>query len=456
MYAGGRYSDVRSRVSDGNCNSDLLVLDTEKGEILGTLCTSLLLSSSSSASSGATIPASSSGHARCVSIFCIDIDMESKDASNEDNSDSVHLFNICLVSACGDMVAVECSLASKADISSNSDEGKVGGDNEAVENENEPFEIRCKILAKTADFSNGGKNKGLTVEVDDAVWLSRHNAVFLAVSACVPKGVAVTSSQLYIKNYSLVRQGHSKNMWKWQEVHESIVVDTSFALGSARRDVSDFPERRTPVPVRALSITTNCLETYALVLLSTGHIVGLPLAERDVNGELCISIESSARLNHETLTQNWLTTTGNVLDDCDLNTISSSKIIASVHFLTEDTIMVVTRDGTVVAWRLGSSSSEFERCLGECDVDTLPPCLGTSVSHCVQISKEKTEAVGCGDFGVLSRIAVLRAVDSWSCQVGDVSILELVQAHTYRYLSTCTYQLIPCPIFLCCDCRCSP
>ena len=118
--------------------------------------------------------------------------------------------------------------------------------------------------------------------------------------------------------------------------------------------------------------------------------------------------------------------------------------------------MVVTRDGTVVAWRLGSSSSEFERCLGECDVDTLPPCLGTSVSHCVQISKEKTEAVGCGDFGVLSRIAVLRAVDSWSCQVGDVSILELVQAHTYRYLSTCTYQLIPCPIFLCCDCRCSP
>lgn len=404
--------------SDGNGGSkssatedDLLVLDTELGEILGTLNTSALFTSATPAGSGG--PACSAGHFRCVGLFCMDLGVPEEVSGPPD---SAHLFDVGLVSAAGDVVAVSCSLRPLGCSGGATSFGK-GYDESKIQEHR--FELACRILAVSGDASNC--SSGSLVEVDAVTWLPWHRTVLLAISS-MPSG-GKYRAQLHVRSIQL--KSYERSRWQWLEWCEGMLIDTSpmnICSGSNRTGVSN--DEHFCEPVRALSFSSNSSETLVLLLVSSGHLVPFTLqgrgGRRGGEREAGLTLASSdSPLDHDALMRDCRGRRGaekGGVDDDD----AGGKTITGAHFLTEDSVLVVMRDGSVAAWTMTSDAgagAEAGKWRAQvCDVDALPPALGLCASHSAVVPAAPTAG---SEGGVLSRIAVLRAVDSWSCQVAS-------------------------------------
>lgn len=419
----------------GSKEGDILVLDTLKGEILGTLCSSSLLDSSSPLREK---PSKLTGHSRCVNIFCIDSDIRSE---ADDCRGDAHLFSMCVVSALGRVVALSCSLRPCDTVISSCAEGLLEPKLLEPRHRNtfDNFELTCTILATidgiSPNFEGENKNGHAEVEVDDALWMPRYKSVILAVSSSA-KSHTTVPSQLHIWNVVLTRKD-KKNEWMWKNGQEAVLINNIYnrniggnSLG-AKYDDSNDNSAVSIEPVRGVSLAVNTLDTVALLLLSTGSVVALTLNVTRETDRFMINVSCPSLVDIADVTRNWCADVNDAINYGVLES-SSSKTITSLHFLTEDKVMVITRDGTVATWQLCCSDTG-NWCLRDCDVEALPPCLGRGTSHCRTAVAQANATVANVDEGVLSRIVVLRAVDSWSCQVG-VALVTLYcnVSHIFR------------------------
>lgn len=366
--------------------ADILVLDTEKGELLGTLSTVALLSSFANVRS-----------TRCVHLFCMDM---AEDTSRDDLS-SDYLFCLCLVSAAGDLVALSCSLRSLSDELTT---GIPANDKLMDSRHDLRHEIACVIMATSDDCVNIEQG---CVEVDAVAWLPRHRSVLLTVAVATmssaPDGGVEKVVQLQFWNYQLIRknkglnQGAEKMQWQWRQSQAPLNVVRS-AQG------------------RALSLSSNNGETKVLLLLSSGQLLGLQLEEGKVDGVGIINIAGYFPVQCDSVTQSWCHQGSDGEGD-------STDIITAAHYLSEDSLLLVARGGAVAVGRLCSPGCREEGedwYLQRCAVDTLPPDLGLCGSHSILVPPMPVSMSQCElacNGGVLARISLLRAVDSWSCQV---------------------------------------
>ena len=171
-------------------SGDLLVLDTDQGEVLGTLSTASLLStsptSSSPSSPAASKPAKSTTRvgarahqaSQCVHLFCIDDvkgDTEEEEVEECGGACAVErkvLFQLCLVSAAGRLVVLSCALRSSHSIASlaeGCDESK--RQQQPQQEQQREFQLSCTIMAVSTMSGagaqrQGGEEEGCAVVVD--------------------------------------------------------------------------------------------------------------------------------------------------------------------------------------------------------------------------------------------------------------------------------------------------
>ena len=460
-------------------SGDLLVLDTDQGEVLGTLSTASLLStsptSSSPSSPAASKPAKSTTRvgarahqaSQCVHLFCIDDvkgDTEEEEEEECGGACAVErkvLFQLCLVSAAGRLVVLSCALRSSHSIASlaeGCDESK--RQQQPQQEQQREFQLSCTIMAVSTMSGagaqrQGGEEEGCAVVVDAVAWLPRNRTILMAstsMSAQEGQQQQQQTTRLHVSTCQLVRQSPCRSasrQWQWRQAPSSSCVSTVSVTNNSNSNNSSSSsvslEQRGDPPqqceeeeeeeeeavgaVRALSLCSNSMETVALLLLSSGCLVVLQLGQGGGGGG-GVTVSSTSLLTQAALARVWR------------HGDTPPSPLTAAHFLTEDSVLFVTKEGGVAAAQLGGAGAGAEEGEGgsgwcvqlqHCSVDKLPPALGLCSGHSVLVpmSRGGTVSTNSGTStsaeenrsgtdesgGVLSRIAVLRAVDSWSCQV---------------------------------------
>ena len=361
---------------------DILILDTVKGELLGTLCTKSLLES--------CFQSSDSDCSCCVNIFCLDKDMY----GDNDEITGYSLFCFCLVSASGALSAFSCLLNSIDNIltASNKDFVHVKERGKGL-NQQRVESLTCYTLAVTENEGDNPSNHNK--EVDDVLWLPSHATAFVAISSVkshLPVSEKDISPELHIVGYSFNPTRQTKKnikAWKWSRVQSPFVINLINPDGMRIQN-------------RVISMLSNSEENMVLLVSNSDKLVLLQLD--DVEEGSGVFIKNNLFIDHRAVTEA-------PLESIERNKCSEeANFIAEVHFLSNKELLVYSRNGSVVVGKLCVDSCR----LLPCSANKLPPALGICSGH--SVAKSSSDATDLCD-GLLSRVSFLRAVDSWSCQV---------------------------------------